>query len=243
MAHEEGEEALLNKLLWQKNPDFPRLRKLLKCKSLFWSSVFVIRHSPALQRERGEEPCQPRDRGCMSRGSLSPSRESRTRLILQRASSQGLSGFGKGPKSRPPRPLSTAQHTWTATADVRLDQSRDAPSAWGWGRCDPALAQGLLRATGPHAVRPRGSIFEEEWRGTQGWRGTLGPTGTHTPVSRPGVAQYPQTWDTESAPSGCPGEKMAHSPMCPAHPLGTSVPSPVATNRGFFSQALVLPFP
>lgn len=45
--------------------------------------------------------------------------------------------------------LGMARHTWMATADVLLAQSRDAAAAWGWGHCDPVLAQELCRVICP----------------------------------------------------------------------------------------------
>lgn len=71
----------------------------------------------------------------------------------------GTAGVTRGSETPSPRPLGMAwhgsawlgmaQHTWTATADVRLAQSRDAAAAQGWGHRDPVLAQELHRVICP----------------------------------------------------------------------------------------------
>lgn len=70
------------------------------------------------------------------------------------AQGTGTAAMQAGTVRAPPRPLGTARHTWTAVADVRLDQSRDAPAARGYGCCDPVLAQEQLGAIGPFPARP-----------------------------------------------------------------------------------------
>lgn len=53
-------------------------------------------------------------------------------------------GGRTGTPEPPPPSCSARLNTWAAAADVRLDQLRDAPAAWGWGCCDRAVARGVL---------------------------------------------------------------------------------------------------
>lgn len=148
---------------------------------------------------------------------------------------------GRTGTPEPPPSCSARLNTWAASADVRLDQLRDAPAAWGWGCCDRAVARGVLSTSLP-IQQGHEALWDETGRegGPQGLSLLCLVLEQHCHPRAPRTCRQPR--DSEvCSPQGHWLANVLSLPVVSSQPLGTAALCP--SKPRLCSQALFLSFP